>query len=212
MTEQVASVSPPADSARRVRWWVRLPLLVVLGGLWLFVCAAVLLLTGTAGKSGGASWCVGAYLPVALLAWFVLAPARRRLLLSAGVAVVVALLGLGTTAIAPPSIERVEQASRALPVPSDAHLMSVDQYENVWCTQGCSHVERLYAVANGSASVAALEGALKADGWRAVQDRWCRGPFGVQVTLVPRDNPRFASQVPAPEGDEAMSVVTTAQC
>ncbi|WP_426593447.1 hypothetical protein ACPPVS_17225 [Cellulomonas sp. McL0617] len=187
-------------------------MLAVISVLWVLVAGAVLLLSGTAGQTWGWLWCVLAFAPLIVLAWAILRPARRRAALTAGFAVVIVLIGLGVAQLAQPSIERVNEVSANLPVPSDAHLMSVDSYPNDWCTQGCSYVERLYSVPDGAASVATFEASLQEDGWHHVQARWCRGDYGVVATAVPRDSDRFASQAPPPDGLEALLVTTSAQC
>lgn len=213
MAEATGPGAVPASRPRSVRWGARVVGLLAVWLVWVVVSAAVLVLTGTAGRDGGWAWAVLALAPLVLVTWLILRPTKRPVAVVVTAVVAIVLLGAGVYAVAPASLERVDRISRDLPVPADAVELTVVAIPSDWCLQGCSRVERVYAVPDAAEALVALETALQEHGWVQVSHRWCRGTsFSVQATRVSPDDPVFAARPGPRAGEQAISVTATAGC
>lgn len=132
--------------------------------------------------------------------------------MTAVVTAALVLLGLGVYQTAPPSVERVDRVANALPIPANADLLWDEQTPSDWCVDGCSNVERYYAVPDAQEARREFDSALSAEGWRPVSARWCRGSYSVSAVPLPPDWPGFVDDPRPPTGEEAVSVLTTANC
>ena len=207
MTTTSSDLFPPEQHANP-RWVLRILGLLLLWAAWTFAIAAVLLLTGTAGKSS--DWLVAVVAMLTALAptWLVVRAARRRWALMAGSAVVLLGLGLALGTLGGPSLARMTSVGASLPVATGAQLMTTASVENALCMQECSRVVHLYAVPDPGAAQSEVGAGLVASGWRAENaGGFCRDGFG--VTFVDGADPAVVDPPAAPTGLELMSVVTT---
>ncbi|NUU16636.1 hypothetical protein HP550_05160 [Cellulomonas humilata] len=207
MTTTSADLFPP-DQHSNPRWVARCIGLLVLWAVWTFAIAAVLLLTGTAGKPS--DWVVAVVAMLSALAptWLVVRAARRRWTLMAGSAVVLLALGLALGTLGGPSLARMTSVGASLPVATGAQLMTTSSVENALCMQECSRVVHLYAVPDPGAAQAEVGVGLVADGWRAENaGGFCRDGFG--VAFVDGADSAVVDPPAAPTGLELLSIVIT---
>lgn len=208
MTSTTASDSQ-VSQVRAGGWVVRGALAVLSWAVGVFVVAAIVQATGTAGSATG-RWISAVAVLVALVpTWFLVRRARVRWWLMLVAAVVLVALGIGLGRLAGPSLARMSSVGSSLPVADGAMLVTTSSSERTWCAGECSRVTYVYAVPDLADANAEVAQALVAQGWSPRHPGlFCRDGLGVSVAAG--GGPDIARAPEPPPGMALLSMTTSA--